>query len=90
MKCKAARQALEDAEHQRDDAQVHAVIAAENAQFIVLHSDRLSFDWAAVRKALRDVRLWEARCNGAEVALAECVDNARRDTARRKVIDRIT
>ncbi len=76
MKCTAARQVLADAEHRRDEAQLHAVMATEKAQFIVARNDRLSFDWGAVRKALQDVRCWEARCDCAEVALASCVGKA--------------
>ncbi len=30
------------------------------------------YDWADLRKATKEVRCWEARCDGAEVALAKC------------------
>ncbi len=77
MKCTAARQVLADAERERDNAQLLEVMAAEGARHTTEHCERMSYDWAAVRKARYDVRCWEARCDGAEVALTSCLGRAR-------------
>ncbi len=73
MRCKAAMKVLEDAQHRRDAARLCEVKISEEALYDVEHCYSTFYDWAAVRRATRAVRCWEARCDGAEVALAECL-----------------
>ncbi len=93
MGCKATKRALAHAEHDRDDAQLHEVMEWERARYDAQHFHHAVYDWADLRKATKDVRCWEARCNGAEVALAKCKEgeaNSRRTAKKWPLINALT
>ncbi len=75
--CKAVRQALADAEQGRKDAQLCEVMELEKAVHDAERSYRNIYDWATVRKAKRKLQRWEARCDAAKTALAECLKSKR-------------
>ncbi len=81
VKCKAARQALADAKHERDDAQLHELIESEKALYDAEHFNKHIYDWADLRRAMKEVRRWEARCEGVEVVLAECLKKTKHKAA---------
>ncbi len=79
--CNAARQALTDAEHERDDAQLYELMDSEKALYDIEHDYRTFHGWAVVRQARQEVRCSEARRDGVESALAACLGNAKRKAA---------
>ncbi len=72
--CKAVRQALADTEQRREDAQLYEVVELERAAYDAERSYRNIYDWAAVRRAKRELQRWEARYNAAKTALEECLE----------------
>lgn len=73
MSCEAERQVFTKSRYEKDAARVREGVALENALCEITHIQGC-YDWAAVRRAEADVRLWEVRCAAAEVALAACVE----------------
>ncbi len=68
-------------EHGRGEARLHETMEWEKARYDLGHFYHGMYDWADLRKATRDVRCWEARCDSAEVALAKCEERETKCTA---------
>jgi aminoglycoside phosphotransferase family enzyme len=75
MDCLPERRALKEARARLDKSRLRETMAFEKAFHEIKHFLEARYDWGAVRKAQADVRLWESRCDLAEVALAECIEN---------------
>ncbi|MGZ4883224.1 MAG: hypothetical protein ACXV2A_04945 [Halobacteriota archaeon] len=76
-KCTVEHRVLADAQDKRDEARLSEVMASETARYELHHSLNGAYDWAVLRRARRVVLCWEARCNGAEVALSRCLGAAK-------------
>jgi hypothetical protein len=72
VRCKAAKETLAFARLERAKARLHEMTESKKALYELGRWNKSIFDWGNLRKASKDVRCWEARCEGAEVALRRC------------------
>ena len=72
MTCVVELRVVAEARGNRADCYLREVIAREHALCELEYFQRSNYDWAAIRHAEAEARLWEARCDKAEVALAVC------------------
>lgn len=77
MRCRAAKETLAFARLERARARLHEVVESKRALYDLERWHKSTFDWGNLRKASKNVLCWEARCDGALVALKRCEE---RDT----------
>jgi hypothetical protein len=77
VECKIERQTLAFAQLERNKAEIRELMESEKALYEIERWIMNLHDWADLRQARRDVLRWEARCDGAEIALKRCVENTR-------------
>jgi len=84
VRCKAAKTVLAFARLERARARLHAVTEMERALDDLKRWNKSVFDWGNLRKASRDVLCWEARCDGALVALKRCEERYTKKASKRR------
>ena len=77
MECKIERQTLAFAQLERNKAELRELMESEKALYEIERWITDIHDWAGLRQARRAVLCWEARCDGAEIALKRCVKSTR-------------